>query len=191
MLVLFFIFNIAYASLDSNFSLCTGVLSHNYSKNSEFFDFDRFYWLPVETRGYFNFDYFYFTPKWVITPLAKTSDDGAVKSYVSFLSFPFSFKFNERFYYSLGFSMYWNILQGQGGITERADGTGTSNFARPDYTQTTQQLLFQIEGVYSFNSDYDIGAEIYMGQVFQDRQHFHFLVTLRKHFELKFLRGLQ
>lgn len=191
MLVLLFVFNFLYADLNSNFSVGTGVLSHNYSKNSEFFDFDRFYWLPVETRAYFDFNYFHFTPKWVITPLAKTSDDGAVKSYVSFLSFPFSFKWNESFYYSLGFSMYWNILQGQGGVTELADGTGTSNFARPDYTQTTQQLLFQLEGVYSFNNDYDVGAEIYMGQLFQDRQHFHFLLIVRKHIPLDFLRGLR
>lgn len=187
MVIFLFLFNMLYAGLNSNFSLGTGVLSHNYNKSTEFFDLKRLYYLPIEARTYFNFNYFYFTPKWMITPLANTSDDGAIQSYVSLLSFPFSFQWNDKYYFSVGPTMYWNIMTGQGGTVTRNDEAGTSEFARPNYTQTAQQLLLHVEGVYSFHQDYDIGAEVYFGQLFQKRQHFHFLIMVRRHFNLQLL----
>lgn len=191
-LVIFLLVNTLYAGLNSNFSLGTGILSHNYNSESQLEELTKLestYFLPIESRAYFNFNYFYFTPKWVITPIANESGDGAIKSYISFLSFPFSFNVNDQLYLSAGISMYWQIMQGQGGTVTRDDGTGTSTFARPDYTQTSQQLLLQIEGVYSFTKNYDIGAEVFMGQLFKDRQHFHFLFVVRRHFNLNFLEG--
>lgn len=179
------------ATLKSQFSIGSGLLSHNYNSESDFFEFtdqQAVYFLPIETRAYFNFKYFYLTPKWIFTPLAKKSHDEAIQTRISILSFPLSFKFNDSFYYSVGLAMYWQMMHGNGGTVIRDDGTGQSSFAKPNYSQTTQQVLLQFEAVYSLTNNYEVGLEIYSAQVFKPKQHFHFLLLFRRHFQLKSLQ---